>query len=69
MRIRSPRPRKRGWSIAELAKRAQLDVEELEKVLAGEAKLPLDVIMLLARGLGVPPGRLIDGVSEGSGGD
>jgi transcriptional regulator with XRE-family HTH domain len=61
--------RRRGWSIAELATRAQLELEELETILSGEGKLPLDVIVLLARGLDIPPGRLIDGDWEGSNGD
>jgi transcriptional regulator with XRE-family HTH domain len=54
----------RGWSIAELARRAQMDVDELKAVLSGESRLPLDVIMLISRGLDVPPGRLIDGLGE-----
>jgi hypothetical protein len=34
---------------------------ELEEILRAEAKLPLDVILLLARGLAIEPGAFIDG--------
>jgi transcriptional regulator with XRE-family HTH domain len=57
----------RGWSVEELAGRARLDLAELEAILGGEGKLPLDVVMLLARGLEVPPGQLIDGTVEPDG--
>jgi transcriptional regulator with XRE-family HTH domain len=54
----------RGWSVEELAERAQMDVAEVEAILDGEGEVPLDALMLLARGLGVPPGQLIDGTVE-----
>jgi transcriptional regulator with XRE-family HTH domain len=59
----------RGWSIGELAEQAQLEVAELEAILGGEGSLPLDVIVLLAGGLGVPPGQLIDGTVDIPDGD
>jgi transcriptional regulator with XRE-family HTH domain len=59
----------RGWSVEELAARAQLGLAELQAILRGEGKLTLDVVVLLARGLDVPPGELIDGAAGPSGGD
>jgi transcriptional regulator with XRE-family HTH domain len=54
----------RGWSVEELAERARMDIAEVEAILGGEGEVPLDAIMLLSRGLGVPPGQLIDGTLE-----
>jgi transcriptional regulator with XRE-family HTH domain len=59
----------RGWSVEELATRSQLGLEELQAILRGERHLSLDVIVLLARGLDVPPGELIDGTAGAPGGD
>ncbi len=53
-----------GLSVAELALRSNLEVDEVEALLRGEAPLPLDVILLLARGLAIPPGAFIDGFPE-----
>jgi hypothetical protein len=50
-----------GLTVPEMAIRSQLDVVELEEILRAEAKLPLDVILLLARGLAIEPGAFIDG--------
>lgn len=55
--------KRRGWSVEELANRAQLDLEELERILGGTSKLPLDTIVMLAKGLEVSPGKLIDGLA------
>lgn len=55
----------------ELAARAKLDPGELEKILAGEGRVALDVIFLLAGALEVEPGELLDGlawVPDGEGG-
>jgi transcriptional regulator with XRE-family HTH domain len=51
----------RGLSVEEVASRSQLSTAEIDAILRAEAKLPLDVIVLLAGALEVPPGDLIDG--------
>jgi transcriptional regulator with XRE-family HTH domain len=53
-----------GLSVAELALRSKLEVDEVEAILRGKAKLPLDVILLLAGGLMIPPGTFIDDFPE-----
>jgi transcriptional regulator with XRE-family HTH domain len=61
----------RGFSAESLAARARLDLEELERILRGEAPVALDVIFLLAGALEVEPGELLGGlawVPDGEGG-
>jgi transcriptional regulator with XRE-family HTH domain len=53
-----------GLSVPELALLAGLETEEVEEILRAEARLPLDVILLLAKGLSIPPGAFIDGFPE-----
>jgi transcriptional regulator with XRE-family HTH domain len=63
--------RERGSSAEALAARAQLDLEEVESILRGEAPVALDVIFLLAGALEVEPAELLDGlawVPDGEGG-
>jgi transcriptional regulator with XRE-family HTH domain len=50
-----------GWSLRELADRAQIGLGELEAVLRGDDDVPMDIIILLARAFEVSPGALVDG--------
>lgn len=50
-----------GWSPEELARQSDLELAEVEAVLKGQAPVLLDVIILLARALGVKPGALVNG--------
>ena len=50
-----------GWSPQELARQSDLEFAEVQMVLDGAAPVQLDVIILLARALGVKPGALVDG--------
>jgi transcriptional regulator with XRE-family HTH domain len=63
----------RGLNLSdeELAARANLDPGELEEILEGKGKVPLDAIILLAGALTVEPRELLDGlawVADGKGG-
>lgn len=53
----------RGWSVPELARRSQLRLAEVERILEGEDEVSLDAIVLLARVLEVAPGDLVDGTA------
>jgi transcriptional regulator with XRE-family HTH domain len=55
--------RRAGLSLDEVAARAQIDREELDALLRGEAEARVDTIYLLAGALEVEPGAFFDGVT------
>lgn len=63
--------RQRGYSLDELAERAQIARKEFEAILSGEAEVRVDSVYLLAGSLGVTPGELYEGaawIPDGQGG-
>ena len=54
--------RRAGLSLDEVAERAQIDREELDVLLRGDAEARVDTIYLLAGALEVEPGALFEGV-------
>lgn len=54
----------RGWTLADLADRSQLEVREIESILGGEDDVEFEAIILLAHAFGVSPGELVDGVGD-----
>jgi transcriptional regulator with XRE-family HTH domain len=55
--------RRAGLSPDEVAERAQIDREELDVLLRGDAEARVDTIYLLAGALEVEPGALFEGVT------
>lgn len=51
---------KQNFSIVELAARSGLDPAQIEQIEAGRIEPEVTVILALVRGLGVPPGQLVD---------
>jgi transcriptional regulator with XRE-family HTH domain len=52
-----------GLTDEALAERAKLGLDELESILRGQGRVPLDVIFLLAGALRVEPGELLGGIA------
>lgn len=52
--------RQRGMEVAELAFAADLDVDQLERIEAGEINLLFTTICAIAQGLEVDPGTLLE---------
>ncbi len=62
---------RRGYSLAELAERSQIDMGEIEAILSGETESNVDSTYRLAGALDVSPGELYEGVAwipDGEGG-
>lgn len=63
--------RQHGYSIDQLAERAQMSREEIESILCGDSEADVDSIYRLAGALEVTPGKLYEGmawVPDGAGG-
>jgi transcriptional regulator with XRE-family HTH domain len=63
--------RQHDYSMDQLVERSQIERDELDAILRGEAEADVDSIYRLAGALGVPPGELYDGVAwipDGEGG-